>query len=208
MRTKRDPMIDRYETVEPRTNRSSTAQPLRRFVTFESCQTSPKIPLCSREKPNAFWAVRNAGMVGAALAHRYGFRIPALLGSLLGGTALAVSAFSTGVPALCFFFGIVAGGTRTSSLFALHVGSISNGFEAFSCRSGIGSLGSLHDALRLFLFREGPSSCHRDRVQRNGDFHLRLPTLSQISHPEIFLERRSTRSSRSDLFVLHPPIEN
>lgn len=50
-----------------------------------------------------------AGPFASAIANRYGFRLVAILGSLMGAAAFAISYFSYNVTFLCISYGILGG---------------------------------------------------------------------------------------------------
>ncbi|KAJ8912079.1 hypothetical protein NQ315_000585 [Exocentrus adspersus] len=87
-----------------------------------------------------------AGPFASALANRYGFRLVAILGSLMGAAAFAISYFSSSVTFLCIAYGIL-GGIGFGFIYVPSVITIGFYFERWRalatgiavCGSGIGT---------------------------------------------------------------------
>ncbi|KAJ8969652.1 hypothetical protein NQ314_001654 [Rhamnusium bicolor] len=87
-----------------------------------------------------------AGPFASAIANRYGFRLVAILGSLMGAAAFAISYFSTSVTFLCISYGIL-GGVGFGFIYVPSVITIGFYFERWRalatgiavCGSGIGT---------------------------------------------------------------------
>ncbi|RZB40364.1 monocarboxylate transporter 10 [Asbolus verrucosus] len=87
-----------------------------------------------------------AGPFASAVANRYGFRLVAIVGSVLGAAAFALSYFATGVQYLCVTFGVL-GGIGFGFIYVPSVITVGFYFEKWRalatgiavCGSGIGT---------------------------------------------------------------------
>lgn len=75
-------------------------------IAYDFSATIPEVTLVG-SLMSGFYLI--AGPFASAIANRYGFRLVAILGSLMGAAAFAISYFSYNVTFLCISYGILGG---------------------------------------------------------------------------------------------------
>ncbi|XP_018573059.1 monocarboxylate transporter 7 isoform X1 [Anoplophora glabripennis] len=113
------------------------------YIADDFSATIPEVTLVG-SLMSGFYLI--AGPFASAIANRYGFRLVAILGSLMGATAFAVSYYSTSVTFLCISYGVL-GGIGFGFIYVPSVITIGFYFERWRalatgiavCGSGIGT---------------------------------------------------------------------